>query len=225
MGRTKDMSGERKRSIDFIRRLEASYGMPNRQNRKDPLDELILTILSQNTSDTNSHRAYHSLKDRFPHWEEAWRAGPGSIEEAIRSGGLARTKSRNIHRILGELKRSKRGLDLGYLSDLNDEEAMRELTSMKGVGSKTAACVLIFSLDKMVFPVDTHIHRIAKRWGLVPQKTSREGTQVILNKLLPGEMRYHGHLLIIEHGRRTCKARKPMCGSCPLKDDCPRLGL
>ncbi len=219
------MSRERKILIDFIKRLESSYGRPNRQNREDPLDELILTILSQNTSDTNSLRAYHSLKDRFPRWEDTWEAGPEAIEEAIHTGGLARTKSRNIHRILDELIRSKRGLDLGYLSDMNDQEAMRELTSMKGVGSKTAACVLIFSLDKMVFPVDTHIHRIAKRWGLVPQKTSREGTQVILNKLLPKEMRYHGHLLIIEHGRRTCKARKPMCGSCPLKDDCPMWGL
>ena len=219
------MPGEKKRLIDFINRLETSYGRPSRQNREDPLDELILTILSQNTTDVNSLRAYQALKDRFPRWEDTWEAGPEAIEEAIRTGGLARTKSRNIHRILGELMRSKRGLDLGYLSDLDDDEAMEELTSMKGVGSKTAACVLIFSLDKMVFPVDTHIHRIAKRWGSVPQKTSREGTQVILNRLLPREMRYHGHLLIIEHGRRTCKARKPMCGSCPLEDDCPRLGL
>ena len=219
------MSSEKKILIDCIERLEVSYGRPNRQNREDPLDELILTILSQNTTDVNSLRAYRSLKERFPGWEEAWEAGPEAIEELIRVGGLARTKSQNIHRILGELLRSERGLDLGYLSDLDDDAAMEELTSMKGVGSKTAACVLIFSLDKMVFPVDTHIHRIAKRWGSVPQKASREGTQVILNRLLPREMRYHGHLLIIEHGRRTCKARKPMCGSCPLNDDCPRLGL
>ncbi|MCK5774248.1 MAG: endonuclease III [Thermoplasmata archaeon] len=219
------MSSEKKILIDFIERLEASYGRPNRQNREDPLDELILTILSQNTTDVNSLRAYHSLKERFPVWEDACEAGPEAIEELIRVGGLARTKSQNIHRILGELLRSERGLDLGYLSDLDDDAAMLELTSMKGVGSKTAACVLIFSLDKMVFPVDTHIHRIAKRWGSVPQKASREGTQVILNKLLPPDMRYHGHLLIIEHGRRTCKARKPLCGSCPLEDSCPRLGL
>jgi endonuclease-3 len=211
--------------IRLLTRLRDEYGEPERMKPRDPLDELIFTILSQNTSDLNRDRAYRSLRERFPTNLDLAQADPSDIEKAIRNGGLARSKSVNIHGILKDLSENKQGIDLDYLKDMRTEDAMKELTSMKGVGSKTAACVMIFSLDRPVFPVDTHIHRIVKRWGLADPKETREHVQERMNELVPDEWKYQGHLLIIKHGKEICKARKPLCGTCVVSDLCPRIGV
>ena len=205
--------------------LQGYHGQIERQDPRDPLDELILTILSQNTNDRNRDRAYESLRERFPSNDDLLKADRKDIEDAIRVGGLAASKSRNISEIVKNLHERRESISLDYLKSMDDEAAMSELISMKGVGSKTAACVLVFSLGRDVFPVDTHIHRIIKRWGIVPLNTNREKTQEIMNDIVPDEWKYQGHLLIIRHGRTLCKARKPACGSCPLKEICPREGV
>ncbi|MGA1821654.1 MAG: endonuclease III domain-containing protein [Thermoplasmatota archaeon] len=220
-----DVNGSFERLSVYLELLEEHYGKPVTKDPLDPLDELILTILSQNTNDLNRDRAYSELRRRYPTNEELADADVSDIEDAIRVGGLARSKSANIHGILNDLRDNKGSISLDYIRDMDDDEVMRELTGMRGVGTKTAACVLIFSLHRPVFPVDTHIHRIAKRWDLVPWKTDRNTAQEILNVIFPDDWKYHGHLLIIEHGRRTCKARSPHCGICPLGSDCPRIGV
>ena len=209
----------------FLDGLLEHYGTPAKKKSLSPLDGLVLTILSQNTNDTNRDRAYRSLRERYHTWNDAADADPAGIEDAIRVGGLAGNKSRNIHRILNELRDRRGSIDLDYLRSLDQEAAMRELVSMKGVGTKTAACVLVFSLGMPRFPVDTHIHRIVRRWGVVPWGIPREGAQDIMEDIVSDEQKYDGHLLIIEHGRRICKAISPRCSECPLEDLCPRVGV
>ena len=218
------MDDRRRILAGYLKVLLDTYGSPPRKKPLPALDELVLTILSQNTNDTNRDRAYSSLRKRFPTWKDAAEAEPSEIEDAIRVGGLALSKSRNIHRILSDLIDSRGSADLDYLSEMDDGEAMAELVSMRGVGTKTAACVLVFSLGRDRFPVDTHIHRIVIRWGVVPQGTARDRTQEIMEELVSDEEKYQGHLLIIEHGRRICRARSPHCEGCPLTD-CPRIGV
>ena len=210
---------------ECLARLRDLHGEVGTKDPIDPLDELILTILSQNTNDNNRDRAYRSLRERFPENSDLLDADIDDIEDAIRVGGLAASKSGNIKRILEDLIRERGTISLEYLRDMDDRSAMEELISMKGVGSKTAACVLVFSLGRDVFPVDTHINRIVKRWGVVPPNTNREKTQEIMNTVVPDGWKYQGHLLIIRHGRTVCKARSPRCGECPLNGICPRIGV
>ncbi|MDG6225208.1 MAG: endonuclease III [Candidatus Thermoplasmatota archaeon] len=201
------------------------YGPPRRPPKLDPLDELVLTILSQNTNDTNRDRAYASLKARYPDMGSLAGADVEELAEAIKVGGLSRTKSVNILAILRDLRDRRGSFDLDHLLDMDDELAYRELLSMKGVGAKTAACVMVFSLGRPFFPVDTHIHRICIRTGMVPSTTGRERTQDIMNGTVPDDWKYDGHLLMIEHGRTMCRARKPMCGSCPLSERCVKANI
>lgn len=208
-------------SIPYIlQNLQAVYGVPKPLRGLDPLDVLIETILSQSTSNVNSNRAFENLKQRFPAWEAARRARVGSIETAIRSGGLARQKSVRIKELLHEIHRRRGSLDLSFLKTAPLEEAKQFLASFKGVGPKTVACTLLFACNRAVFPIDTHIFRIARRLGLIPEKCSDEEAHRLMDEIIPRERYYEVHINLIRHGRKICRPRDPMCEQCCLVDYC-----
>ncbi|HTP11079.1 MAG TPA: endonuclease III [Anaerolineae bacterium] len=186
----------------------------------DPLDELINTILSQNTNDLNRDRAYHALRAKFPTWEEVRDAPTGQVITAIKSAGLANQKGPRIQQVLRRITAERGELDLNFLRDLPTDEAKAWLTSLDGVGPKTASIVLLFALGKPAFPVDTHIHRVTGRLGLIPPKTSADKAHDILAELVPPEWYHSFHLNVIEHGRRVCKAQRPLCAKCVLQKYC-----
>jgi endonuclease III len=212
-----------------IDRLRADYGPPAGHRRLPALDELMLTILSQNTSDLNRDRAYAAMRERFPSWADVLAAPPGELVEALRPGGLANQKAPRIQAVLGTLAAGPHGLDLEWLAALEPDAAAAWLTALPGVGIKTASCVLLFSLDRPVMPVDTHVHRVAGRLGLLPAGTSADAAHALLTEATPPDRMLEAHLLLIEHGRRTCRARRPLCSTCPLLERCPHghavLGL
>jgi endonuclease-3 len=197
-------------------RLRAAYGEPLARARRPALDELVLTILSQNTSDLNSDRAYARMRDRFPTWADVRDAPEAELVDALRPGGLAVQKAPRIQAVLRDLDR----LDLEWLADVPPDEAMAWLLALPGVGPKTASCVLLFSLGVPVMPVDTHIHRIAGRVGLIPAGTSANAAHAHLTELTPASRMLEAHLLLIQHGRTTCTARRPRCEECVLLDLC-----
>ena len=201
---------------EILDRLEAAYGKAVLRTRRPALDELVLTILSQNTSDRNSDHAYQRMRERFPAWEDVRDAPEPELIDALRPGGLAVQKAPRIQAVLRDLDR----LDLEWLGDLPADEAMRWLVALPGVGPKTASCVLLFSLDVPVMPVDTHIHRIALRVGLVPPGTTADAAHALLTEMTPPERMLEAHLLLIRHGRTTCTARRPRCEECVLLDLC-----
>jgi endonuclease-3 len=204
----------------IVDRLRAAYGVrPHRVLA--PLDELILTVLSQNTSDINCGRAYAAMRERYPRWQDVLAAPPAQLVAVLRPGGLANQKAPRIQAILAQLATSPAGLDLGWLAGQEPEAAMAYLTALPGVGRKTASCVLLFSLGMPVMPVDTHIHRIALRLGLIGPRVSADAAHPLLTAMTPPGRMLEAHLLLIEHGRRTCKARRPRCGGCGLLDLCP----
>jgi len=197
---------------------------PSRKVRRDPLDELVLTILSQSTSDANCYRGWEALLARYPDWEAVMAAPAGEVEETIRPAGLSKQKSGTIISTLKRLHDEHGIPTLDHLEALDDEEALEYLTGFKGVGVKTAACVLCFAMGRNVIPVDTHVHRIAIRLGLVPENASAVRTHEILNEIVPPELRYELHVLLIGHGRTVCLARRPRCDECVLSDRCPKVG-
>lgn len=201
-------------------RLRRAYGRPRPRRGLPPIDELILTILSQNTSDTNSERAFDSLKRRFPRWAGAARAPRAAIEAAIRHGGLSRVKSRTISAVLRAVEAERQGFDLGFLGRLPVAEATAWLTRFRGVGEKTAACVLLFSLGRPAFPVDTHVLRVTRRLGWIPADADAALAHRWLPALLPQHRYYEVHVNLVTHGRRACRARRPACESCPLSPEC-----
>jgi len=184
------------------------------------IDEIIATVLSQHTSDRNSERAFAELKAKFPAWEQALNAEPHQLAEAIRSGGIADQKARRIQQILAVIKQREGGIDLSRLEDLDDAVVEEYLTSLPGVGPKTAACTLVFSMGRAAFPVDVHVHRIVTRLGWVPPRTTADKAYRILNPLIPSAIRYDLHLAFITHGRTVCRAQNPHCGECVLRDLC-----
>lgn len=202
--------------------LERHYGSRRvRKTRANPLDELIFTILSQNTSDSNSLRAFQMLRQVMPSWEEVHRASERKVAEAIYSGGLSKLKAARIKAILSQIYREQGHFDLTFLRDLSVEEVRAYLSRFKGIGPKTVACVLLFSLGKQAFPVDTHVHRVASRLQLVGPKVSPEKAQRLLESIVPPVLYYSMHVLLVEHGRSICKAREPLCQICPLSKLCP----
>lgn len=214
---------------EVVERLSRLYGRPRLMPSGDPLAELVLTILSQNTSDRNSGRAFVRLLRRYRSWREVAEADLGELVETIREGGLANQKAPRIQAALrAALARSPDG-DLGFLRDLPLEEARAWLRSLPGVGPKTAACVLLFSLGRPAMPVDTHVERVAKRLGLIPNSASAEQAHELLEAWVPPELVYPFHMCLVKHGRRACTARNPACDRCPLVAFCPfgaaRLGL
>lgn len=205
---------------EIDRLLEEEYGRPAPRRKLRPLDELILTILSQHTTDVNSHRAFESLRRRFPIWEGVMEAEPPEIAEAIRSGGLAQTKAIRIKVLLRKLWEEYGVLDLDFLCDVELEKARELLLNLGGVGPKTAACVLLFACGKPAFPVDTHVHRVSRRLGLIGIGVSAEEAHRILEEVVPPDKTYPFHVNLIVHGRRVCKAQRPRCDVCPLAPVC-----
>ncbi len=203
------------------RRLAARFGPLEAPRRTDPLEELVLTVLSQNTSDANSSRAYESLRARFPAWEELAAARVSSVAAAIRSGGLANVKAPRLLAILREIREREGGFDLSWMRRAPDEEVRDYLRSLPGVGPKTVAVVLAFSLGRPAMPVDTHVHRVTGRLGWLPPKTSAERAHAVLEELVPVDIRVELHLGLITLGREVCKAGRPRCEECPLADLCP----
>jgi endonuclease-3 len=212
-------TGRRVRTI--VVRLEQAYGRRPWEPDGDPLGGLVWTILSQHTNDTNSLAAYTELTESFPTWEEVLAAPPRHIERAIRTGGLARTKARRIKDILVQILAEHGHLDLDFLVDWPDRRALEYLCAFKGVGPKTAACVLMFNLGKPILPVDTHIHRISGRLGLIGPDVSAEEAHGVLQAICPAPLVWPFHVLMIQHGRQTCRARRPLCPACNLRDICP----
>jgi endonuclease III len=188
--------------------------------RLPPVDELVATVLSQNTSDVNSDRAFASLRARFPDWGAAARAPVGAVADAIRLGGLAEIKAPRIQRILATIEEREGRTDLGRLERLPDAEVEAYLRSLPGVGRKTAACVLVFSLGRPAFPVDTHVHRVTGRLGWVPAAASADAAHDLLAEAVPPDVRYDLHLALVTHGRTVCRARAPACGGCPVLKLC-----
>jgi endonuclease-3 len=204
----------------ILDRLRDRYGAPSVHRRLAPLDELVLTILSQNTSDINCERAYSSLRARFRDWADVRDADVAELEEVLRPGGLAQQKAPRIQAVLRRL--SDGGPPrLDWAADLPPADAMARLEALPGVGPKTASCVLLFSLDVPVMPVDTHVGRVSRRLGLIPARMADGPAHAALTALVPDARMLEAHLLFIAHGRRTCLARRPRCGECPLLDLCP----
>ncbi|MFW9923031.1 MAG: endonuclease III domain-containing protein [Candidatus Thorarchaeota archaeon] len=200
-------------------RLNDLYGIRAWSRWRDPVGELIRTILSQNTTDKNSLNAFAKLTEKYPVWEEILQADEEEIAETIRSGGLANIKAAKIKKNLQEIKKRQGKIDLEFLGGYSLNEAKEYLVSLDGVGPKTAACVLMFSFNIPYMPVDTHVHRVSNRIGIIDTKT-REKSQEELNLIIPEKDRYDFHLNIIEHGRQICKAASPQCSECFLTDIC-----
>jgi endonuclease III len=202
-------------------RLRKRFGDLLPPRRSDPLEELVLTVLSQHTSDLNAERSFEGLRAAFPTWEAVIGARTARVVDAIRSGGLADTKAPRIQAILREIRERRGAFDLSYLRDLPDDQARGELMSLPGVGPKTAAVVLSFSLGRDAMPVDTHVHRVTRRLGWIPSTASAERADRLLHGLIPAGMRTELHVALIRLGREICKAPTPRCRQCPLKDICP----
>ena len=214
------MSSPAEKALVVHKTLLAFYGEPIWRNPLPPVDELISTILSQNTNDTNRDKAFHALRAKFPTWEAVREAPAAEVAECIRVAGLANQKGPRIQQVLRQITSERGSLDLSFLSTLPLEEARSWLTKFNGVGPKTAAIVLCFSLGRPAFPVDTHVYRVTGRIGLRPEKMSVEAAHPYLENLFPPEAYYAAHLNLIRLGREICHARKPACATCPLLKLC-----
>jgi endonuclease-3 len=200
--------------------LDGCFGRRRRASgTDDPMETLVGTLLSQNTNDRNSYRAWQSLRKRFPTWDDVAASSWRSVATAIKVGGLKNQKARRIKEILKRVKADAGGYSLDFLREKSNKEAMEYLLSMKGVGKKTAACVLVFSLKRDLFPVDTHIHRLCNRLGFVKTKSAEE-TFDVMEPLVPAGRAYSFHVNLIQFGREVCKAQQPLCGECVLFDEC-----
>jgi endonuclease III len=208
---------DRRRLKAILDRLRREYGRPELRPHRAPIDELVLTVLSQNTNDRNRDVAYARLRERFESWVEVRHAPADELEEALRPGGLAPTKAARIQRILDEIGDD----DLAWMADAPVERARDYLCELPGVGRKTAACVLLFSFGRHDVPVDTHVYRVGKRLGLFREKASFDEAHDELLRLTDAETAYETHVLLIRHGRRLCTARAPDCPACPLRRMCP----
>jgi endonuclease III len=202
------------------RRLVEAHGPLERKPARPILDELILTVLSQHTSDVNSGRAFNYLKQRFPHWVQVLDAPVEDVADAIRAGGIADVKAGRIQAILSQIEEREGDLDLSILESLDDDEADTYLQSLPGVGPKTSACVLLFAMNRSAFPIDTHVHRVTARLGWIPQKASADAAHRELRGLVPPALCYELHIGLVRHGRTVCKPRAPWCSGCVLLDFC-----
>ena len=214
------MRDPKRKTEKIVAALEERFGVPKWPGPSDPLDALIQTMLSQNTNDTNSGRAYEQLRQRFPTWEDASVANVREIADAIRVGGLANLKAERIKGVLAWLERTHGALDLDFIRDRKPDEAIRILGSLKGVGIKTISVVLMFACGAEIFQVDTHIHRITRRLGLAPENASAEKVHEGMQDLVPKGKAYSFHMNLLKFGRTICHARNPRCDQCPLTEEC-----
>jgi endonuclease III len=213
--------GTRAHARAIAARLEAAQGPVPWRRVRDPVSELVTTLLSHSTTDANQHRAFESLRERFPTWDDVRRAPTAEVEDAVRVAGLAGQKAPRIQHALDVIADDPRGADLEWLGGVPLDEAMAFLVALPGVGPKTAACVMCFSFGAPVVPADTHVHRIALRTRIVPPGASAERAQDRLSRWTPPAAAYATHMHLIAHGRTICTARSPRCGLCPLLDLCP----
>ena len=197
------------------RMLLKAYGTKSNDRGEDAVTSLVHTILSQNTTDRTSDRAFAALMERFPDWEDVISADVSEVADSIRQGGLADQKAASIQSVLGRIKSDRGEISLEFLRRLPEAEVMEYLTSLKGVGPKTAACTMLFALGKKAFPADTHVHRVANRLGIVTTKSAEE-TQRVMTEAADMDICYSLHLNMIQHGRQRCHARAPVCSGCPL---------
>ena len=209
-----------RRALKVHEKLLEAFGQPTWRNPLPPIDELVSTILSQNTNDINRDRAFNVLRAKFPTWDKVRDAKTKDVTAAIRPAGLANQKGPRIQQVLRAITNERGNLDLYFLKDLPLEEARTWLTKFKGVGPKTAAIVLCFSLNRPAFPVDTHIYRVTGRIGLRPEKMTVEKAHPHMESLLPPETYYAAHLNLIRLGREICHPRKPDCPNCPIRKLC-----
>ena len=211
-----------------VQNLEGEYGPKRNERDSDPLGTLVEIILSQQNSWASTRKVYAELRRRFPTWEMAADANESEIEDAIRAGGLARMKASRIKAILGEIRRQRGSLDLGFLSETAPSEALAYLASFPGVGPKTARCTLLFACDAAVFPMDGHIFRILRRLGLLDPRLPDERAHRAMEAIVPDGRHYSAHVNLIRHGREVCRPSEPRCDRCCLIDYCPtgreRLG-
>lgn len=200
--------------------LQEQYGYPEWRQHLPPIDELVSTILSQNTSDLNRDRGFDAIKAHYPDWESVRDAPTAELAEVIRPAGLAQQKAPRIQAALRYITETQGSITLDFLADIPIDEAKAWLTAMNGIGPKTAAIILLFAFNREAFPVDTHVHRVTMRLGLIDEKTSADNAHAILEAIVPPTDYYAAHLNIIRHGREVCKARKPLCDQCPLTAYC-----
>ncbi len=214
----------RRRVEDILNRLDREWSPEPWTPDRKPVDTLVATILSQNTSDVNTERAFAALRERFPDWSEVASADPEEVIDAIRPGGLAAQKGPRIQNVLIEIlspgDEAPNDTLLERLDAMSEDEAMDWLTSFSGVGPKTAACVLLFAVGKPVVPVDTHVYRVSRRIGLIGPKVDADRSHRVLVELVPPRDSYRFHVHLIHHGRTVCTARNPKCGRCILNDLC-----
>ena len=201
-------------------KLAELYGYPRWRQHYPPVDELVLTILSQNTNDNNSVAAFENLKEHTDSWEGVRDMPQSQLADLIRTAGLANQKAGHIKRALEHITETQGEITLDFLKDMSAEEAKDWLVDIKGIGPKTASIVLLFSLNMPAFPVDTHVHRVSQRLGLIGPKTGRNKGHEELEVIAPEEDYYPLHLQLIQHGREICHKRNPKCGVCLLQDEC-----
>ena len=201
-------------------RLMAHYGHPHWREHRPPLEELIITTLAQNSTDHNAEIAYRRLRERFPTWMDVMTAPVDAVIEAVRPAGLGNQKGPRIQAILRKVWEERGEFDLSFLGEMSTEDAEAWLTSIKGVGHKTASIVLLFCFNRPTFPVDTHVARVSKRLGLAPANASTRQIRALWEHLLPPEDYYPVHLNLIRHGREVCRARHPQCERCILASVC-----
>jgi len=218
-------SPDRRRLSRVLALLVRAHGPRQWRRRGTALDVLVGTILSQNTSGANSSAAFRQLTERFSTWDAAADAPVRTIERCIRVSGLSRIKAPRIRRILRQIRRERGRMDLQFLNRLGPQEAYRYLLRFDGVGPKTANCVLLFAFAMPVLPVDTHVHRLAKRLGWVARTATPTQTQEILTPRIAPQHRYAMHVLLIAHGRSVCLARRPRCRECVLAKLCPSAAI
>jgi endonuclease-3 len=220
MTANKDLETLQKKYRRIADKLSETYGYPDWRQHLPPVDELVSTILSQNTNDNNRDKAFYALKDHYPDWESVRDAPTDEVIDIIRPAGLARQKAPRIQDALRYIAKEQGSITLDFLNDMPVEEAKAWLTNINGIGPKTAAIILLFAFNRPAFPVDTHVHRVSGRLGLISEKANAERAHDILEEIIPSDEFYPAHLNFIQHGRQTCKARKPLCEQCPLTQDC-----
>ncbi len=207
---------------EVVRRLARRLGPLDPPPRREPIEELILTVLSQNTSDVNRDRAYAAMRARFPPWEELAAADERALSQTIRPGGLANVKAPRILAILDEIAQREDGsFDLAWMQRAHSSRVREYLRSLPGVGPKTAACVLAFSLGRPTLPIDTHVFRVARRLGFFGEGVDAARAHVVMDELVPDSLRVRLHVGLIRLGRQVCRAGRPDCAACPLLDLCP----
>ncbi|HEX9961025.1 MAG TPA: hypothetical protein VGB00_08835 [Pyrinomonadaceae bacterium] len=204
----------------IVQNLEKTFGEPSPGRKSDPLAMLVNIILSQATSDTNSRRTFQNLRERFENWDAVLAADESEIADAIRLGGLANQKAKVIKNLLRQIKETRGALSLKFVEKIPDEAAREYLSQFRGIGPKTVACTLLFACRKEVFPLDTHIFRVLKRMGILPEKISDAKAHALLDRLVPEGKFYSLHVNLIRLGRKICRPREPLCEKCPLVEYC-----